>query len=205
MKTRIALFALVLFAVPVQLSWSQSSAIGGAEAVPSLEDLSIAKYGRVDAPIGQAVVVKHPTRNRVERDFIQVSLPSMNDSTFIDVAELVLTVESVWDTTEPLIIAAFPASISRDRRATSWSSEWTEMSGDFDPVLMGIATLNATKASAEIRIEVTEIVRRWKNREAENYGFVLKSISENKSTFRWIRDGRYDGADARIEILYSKM
>lgn len=205
MKTRITLFALVFFTVPGQHSWSQSSAIRDAEAVPSLEELSVAKYGRVDAPIGQAVVVKHPTKHRVERDFIQVPLPPMNDSTFIDVAQLVLAVESVWDTTEPLIIAAFPVTSSSEGRATSWSSEWTEMSGDFDPEFMAIATLNATKANAEIRIEVTEIVRRWKNREAENFGFVLKSISENKSTFRWIRDGRYEGADARLEILYSKM
>lgn len=174
-------------------------------SAPGADSVRGAVMGRVDAVVSESDVISHPTRRGVERTFASLPLPAVLESVFVDVAELVLTVSTAYDSTEPLFIAAFPATAPVTARPTTWSAEWDEMSGGFDPELMTTASVCDTREAVEIRLNITEFVRRWQAGDAPNYGIVLKSLSENKSTFHWIQDGRYDGGNARLEIRYTRL
>jgi hypothetical protein len=84
-------------------------------------------------------------------------------------------------------------------------NDWADAEGDFDAEYLSFTPVSTTEDAYEVRLEITEIVRRWAAEEATNYGVVLKSVAENRSTFHWIRDGRYDGGDAKLVILYSRL
>ena len=129
----------------------------------------------------------------------------MLDSVYLDRAELVLTVSTAPDSTEPLLIAVFPATERLDTRPTAWSEDWSVMSGGFDADYCGLASISETNDAVEIHLDITVMVERWLKGDGANYGLVLKSISENKSTFSWKRDGRYDGGDAKLVIYYSPL
>lgn len=160
-------------------------------------------FGVIDCGIGQAVVVQHGSRDNVERAFISFDLGEFGDTLVIDLAELVFTASTLYDTTQPLLVMVSPATILPSSRASSWQEDWTETSGGFDPEYLASLPLRSTESEKELRVDVTEIVRRWVSGEAPNYGFVLKSLSEDKSTFLWTRDGRYKGQDAKLVIYYS--
>ncbi len=66
-----------------------------------------------------------------------------------------------------------------------------------------LTPMNKTTETTEIWLDVTHLLRWWLKGEASNYGVVLKSLSENKSTLSWIRDGRYGGNDANLVVMYS--
>lgn len=159
-------------------------------------------YGTVDGAIGQTAVVKDESR-KLERGVVAVTIPSFDDSVIIDAAFLVVTVSTQGDDSDPLFIVAAPATVAPETRTATWNSEWTSMSGGFDSENLAMVPMATTSEAAEIRIDVTNIVRRWFDGSAPNYGFILKSLSEDKSTFSWIRDGRYGGDDAKLQIFYS--
>lgn len=161
-------------------------------------------YGRLDATVTPSDMITKPGRSDIERDFVDVTLPGMPDTSSVDHARLVLTVSTVFDSTEPLIIAAFPATGSKASQPTSWSKNWTEMSGGFDPEYMAIASVESSEHAIEVAFDVTQFVRLWQSGALPNHGLVIKSLSENKSTFHWIRDGRYNGQDAKLEVSYSR-
>lgn len=161
---------------------------------------------KVTVLLGSGSVVKDTRNQNVERGFIPVTLPSVLDSVFLDAAELVLTISAVYDTTEPLLIAALPATESPQLRSTTWSESWTAMTGGFTTKSGGLASMLKTTSGEEIRIDVTAMVRDWLDGKRSNYGVVLKSLSEGKrSTFSWTRDGRYAGANAKLVIHYSRL
>lgn len=64
--------------------------------------------------------------------------------------------------------------------------------------------MNVTREDGEIRLEITHIVEAWLSGELENNGLLVRGLSERESNFHWIRDGRYDGSNAKVEILYSR-
>jgi len=161
-------------------------------------------FGKIEADLGACLTVQKGSDPSVERGFIPVSLPSFGDTLLIDLAEFVVTVSTDYDSTEPLFIVASPATVSAAARSSSWQSEWTDLSGGFDPEFLAVIPISSTDSEMEIRIDVTEIAKHWADESLPNHGLVLKSLAESKSTFHWIRDGRYDGNDARLEIHFSR-
>lgn len=159
--------------------------------------------------IMEGASVESPRRPGLQRSAIPLILSGLPEGVFIDVAELVLSVSSVFDTTfvdsiSPLIVAAYPALESVSGLSNRWSRDWTDNLGAYDPELLSIASVNSTESDYEIRLEVTELVRRWVSGAMPNYGIVLRSLSEGRSTFQWIRDDRYGGGDALLRIWYTK-
>jgi hypothetical protein len=186
------------------LSYGEVRAQDSAQAVISTKETSKTEmYGRIDADLASGNIVANPKKQGVERAFLDLTLPNKLDSTYVDRADLVLRVSTEFDSTEPLIIAAFPATAPPSELA-QWSSDWTEMSGGFDPEHIAIAPLDTSAVDTEIHLDITEFVRLWRSGVLPNYGLVIKSLSENKSTFHWIRDGRYNGQDAKLEVTYSR-
>lgn len=161
-------------------------------------------YGTIGATVSAPTVITKPGNRAIERGFVDVSVPEVLDTNFVDNARLILTVSTVFDSTEPLIIAAFPATVDKATRPAEWSVEWNEMSGGFDPEYIAITSVESTEDAIEIAIDVTQFVRLWQAGTIPNRGIVIKTLSEDKSTFHWIRDGRYDGQDAKLEIWYSR-
>lgn len=78
------------------------------------------------------------------------------------------------------------------------------MTGDFNVEFATFAPVEFSESGYEARIDVTEIVRQWVSGSLPNHGFVVKAFEEDKSAIHWIRDARYDGRDAKLEILYSR-
>lgn len=161
-------------------------------------------FGKIEAEVGAAIGVANDDKDGVERDFIPVSVPNLGDTLMIDLAQLTITVFTVYDSTEPMFIVAAPATVAIETRSSVWQESWTDMSGGFDPEYIAMTPMNSTEPEAEVIIDVTEIVRRWTSGDMPNYGLVLKSLSEDKSIFQLIRDGRYSGNDAKVEIWYSR-
>jgi len=157
----------------------------------------------LEVPLQGGTVVIKEGRRDVERGFLPMPVSKALRGISVDVAELVLTVSTEYDRDEPLLIAAFPATVSPGSRTGRWSPAWTSMSGGFDPEFGGLASMLETRESVEITIDVTAMVQRWLSGELPNHGVVLKSLSEDKSTYRWVRDGRYDGAHAKLIVHYS--
>lgn len=162
------------------------------------------RFGVIEVAVGTPLVVQHSVKANVERAFIPVETPNLGDTLIIDLAELVFSATTECDSAQPLLIALYPSIIPPSSRSGSWQEEWTDNSGGFDAEFVTILPVHSTESDTEIRVDVTEIVRRWALDEAPNYGFVLKSHAEDKSTFKWIRDGRYRGQDAKLEIYYSR-
>lgn len=200
--TNYAALGLFLSAVIGSLLSPALAQVNGARNQESGE---VALFGKLDADIGECSVVSKGEAAVLERDFISVSVPSIGDSLVIDLAELVVTISSEIDAADPLILAAAAATVDPLNRPTTWQQDWNESSGGFDPEFLAMIPIGASRTSVEIRIDVTEIVKRWCGGEAPNYGFVLKSMSESKSTFHWIRDGHYDGLGAKLDIWYSRI
>ncbi len=163
-----------------------------------------APYGVIDGTVGSALVLQSDSNQDVERAFVAVTLPSIDEKTIIDLAVLVVTVSTQCDSTDPLFLMACEATVAPASQPMTWQKNWTDLSGGFDPEHIALVPVSSSAAEVEIRFDVTAIVRRWAAGEAPNYGFVLKSLSEYKSSFHWIRDGRYDGQDAKLEICYSR-
>lgn len=163
-----------------------------------------ASFGILNAPMKEGKVVQHNTKPNVERGFVIFELPAIGDTLIIDLAELVITISAECDSTEPLLILAGPATAAVSSRPSTWQEEWADMSGGFDPEYLSFLPIGGSEKELVIRLDVTEIVKRWSKGETPNYGFVMKSLAEDKSTYHWIRDGRYDGADAKLEIYYSR-
>jgi hypothetical protein len=192
-------------------------AIGNTDAQTRLPD-SISSRGAdtADSPFGlceilitDGATVDSPHRQGLQRSAIPIGLSGLPEGVFIDVAELVLSVSTFYDTMfvdsiSPLIVAAYPALESASDLSSRWSNDWTEDPEGYDPEILSIASINSTESDFEIRLEVTEFVRRWASGAMPNHGVVIRCLSEGRSTFQWTRDNRYGGAHATLRIWYSK-
>jgi hypothetical protein len=161
------------------------------------------RFGKSEVTTFDATVVSRSKGSVAERCFVQTDLPKILADAFVDNAELILVVSAVCDTSEPLIIAAFPATQPVGTRSVTWSESWGEMSGGFDPEYIAISTVESTAEEIEIRLDVTQFVRLWQTGALANHGVVIKALTEGKSSFQWIRDGRYEGGDAKLVTLYT--
>jgi hypothetical protein len=64
--------------------------------------------------------------------------------------------------------------------------------------------VTVTQETAEIRFDITPIVEMWLKGQMPNRGLVVRALSEEKSTFQLTQAGIYDGANARLEFMYSR-
>jgi hypothetical protein len=160
---------------------------------------------KVELDLTDCEAVTKPQRDDVERGFLGLELPALLDSVHLDVAELVFTVSTVYDTTEPLLLTVAPATTASAATLHASAEAWTTEAAGYDPEYLMFTPMCSTEDEVEVRIEVTHLLHRWLTDEAPNYGLVLKSVSEDKSTFHWIRDGRYNGGDAKLVVLYTRL
>jgi len=140
----------------------------------------------------------------IEQRLIEVSLPINLDSVFVDLAELVLSFDSPTDMTEPVVVAFFPAlgeeaSVSRPPGGVEDERQFA-----FDSEFLSVASIPPAGIQGEIRIDITTTVRRWISRQSTNNGLVMTFMTDGGVLPTWIRDGRYNGADARIELHVSR-
>ena len=199
MRIKSALVVLASLAVIVLCS---SSVAQVTTESPSGANGPIA--GRVDLPLSGGVVVANPVNEKQGRAIIDISLPSVLDSVRLDIAELVLMASTVYDTTDPLLVAVVPVT---DRSAAEQIAEIPDWRGNSDGTDMEYITLtsaNSTTEGLELRLDITAIVELWQNGVIPNRGVVVRALSEERSTFQWTRTGAYDGEDARLEIMYSR-
>ena len=168
--------------------------------------VSLSGSGRIEVPLGTGATVTDREHPAVERGFVNVQIPKLLDSVYLDVAEIVFTASTVFDTTEPLLIAVAPATSSPTNLQLEGLGGWAGSNVGFDPEYIMFTPMLSTQSGAELRIEVTHLIRRWLKGQAQNYGFVLKTLTEDsRSTFHWVRDGRYGGGDAKLVILYTRL
>lgn len=168
--------------------------------------VSLCGSGKIEVPLATGTTVTDRLYPAVERGFVDVPLPPALDSVYLDVAELVFTASTVFDTTEPLLIAVAPATSASASMLLGGQRGWAGGNDGFDPEYLMFTPKLSTQPGDEIRIEVTHLLRRWLKGEAPNYGLVLKTLTEgSRSTFHWIRDGRYGGGDAKLVIHYTRL
>jgi hypothetical protein len=171
--------------------------------VPSV---SLCGSGKIEVPLGTGTTVTDRQHPAVERGFVDVQIPKLLDSVYLDVAELVFTASTVFDTTEPLLLAVAPATSASASMGLGEQRGWAGGNDGFDPEYLMFTPRLSTQSGDEVRIEVTHLLRRWLKGEAPNYGFVLKTLTEgSRSTFHWIRDARYGGGDAKLVIHYTRL
>lgn len=167
--------------------------------------VAICGSGKLEIPLKNGVTVADRALTAVERGFVQVPIPKMLDSVYLDVAEVVFPASTVFDTTEPLLLTVAPVTSQTASLQLATQRGWAESNDGFDPEYVLLTPMLSTQPGEEVRIEVTHLLRRWMKGEAPNYGLVLKTLTEGgRSTFHWIRDGRYEGGDAKLVIHYSR-
>ena len=185
MYTRLLLMGVLLSLVP-GVAWCRS--------------------GKIEVPLGTGSTVTDRLNPVVERGFVDVQIPKLLDSVHLDIAEIVFTASTVFDTTEPLLIAVAPVTSADASVQLGGQRGWARGNDGFDPEYVMFTPMLATQPGAEVRIEVTHLLQRWLKGEAENFGFVLKTLTEgSRSTFHWVRDGRYGGGNAKLVIHYTRL
>jgi hypothetical protein len=168
--------------------------------------VSWCRSGKIEVPLTAGTAVTDRQHPAVERGFVNVEIPKLLDSVHLDIAEIVFTASTVFDTTEPLLIAVAPVTSAGASMQLAGQRGWAGSNDGFDPEYVMFRPKLSTQSGSEVRIEVTHLLQRWLKGQAQNYGLVLKTLTEgSRSTFHWIRDGRYGGGDAKLVIHYTRL
>ena len=135
-----------------------------------------------------------------------VAIPAIpkGDSIHIDYAELIFPASAEVDTADPLLIMVAPITRQWTPGAVSWNTGWTKAGGDFNPEYGALRAIFASTTEKEIRVDVTPLVTAWQRGKLPNFGVLVKSHTEGKSSFGFIKDGRYDGGHAKLRIVYCR-
>jgi hypothetical protein len=159
--------------------------------------------GRFEASITSSVLLVHSEESDRHRAVINVELPAGLDTFHVDVAELVMTVSTVYDTTDPLILVVAPVINASIVTEITEKSDWRLQDGGMNMEYLTVTPLSSNEEHAEVRLDITPIVELWRLGVIENRGLVVRTATEGKSKFRWERTGAYGGAHAKLEIMYS--
>jgi len=127
------------------------------------------------------------------------------DSIHIDYAELILPVSADVDSSNPLLMIVAPITKEWTPGQVDWENTWTKDGGDFNLDYGSLCPVFQSTDEKEIRLDVTPIVLQWQKGNLPNYGLMVKSHTERKSSYSFIKDGRYSGADAKLRIVYCKL
>jgi hypothetical protein len=173
-----------------------------AEESPAIEPRAIA--GKVNQTLTNEAVIANPVKSAQKRAIFDVSLPAILDSVDLDVAELVVTVSTISDSTDPLILTVAPVTDRSALENLGEVEDWVGNTEGFSTKYASIVPVTVTQESAEIRFDITPIVEMWLKGQMPNRGLVVRALSEEKSTFQLTQTGIYDGANARLEIMYSR-
>lgn len=169
-------------------------------------NMALSGSGKLEVPLANGTTVTDRLFPTVERGFVAVPVPKMLDSVYVDVAEIVFPVATVFDTTEPLLLAVAPVTSTTASLQLAGQRNWRDSNDGFDSEYLMFTPILSTQSGTEVRIDVTHLLQRWQKGEAPNYGLVLKTLTEGgRSTFHWIRDGRYGGGDAKLVVHYSRL
>lgn len=172
------------------------------EESPAIAPRAIA--GKCDQTLANETVITNPVNSAQKRAVFDVSLPAILDSVQLDVAELVVTVSTVSDSTDPIVLTVAPVTDRSALENLSEVEDWVGNTDGFSTKYASIVPVTVTQESAEIRFDITPIVEMWLKGTMPNRGVVVRALSEQKSTFQLTQTGVYDGADARLEIMYTR-
>jgi len=174
------------------------------EAEESLAIESRATVGKVDQTLTNETVITNPVNSAQKRAIFDVSLPAILDSVQLDVADLVMTVSTVSDSTDPIILTVVPVTDRSALESLEEVEDWVGNTNGFSTQSASIVPVTVTEESAEIRFDITPIVEMWLKGTMPNRGVVVRALSEEKSTFQLMQTGIYNGANARLEVMYSR-
>jgi len=166
----------------------------------------------VSAVRADEITVKISSLDTFQKDTVSLTLrgamavpaiPNI-DSIHIDYAELILPVSADVDSSNPLLMIVAPITKEWTPGQVDWENTWAKDGGDFNLNYGSLCPVLQSTNEKEIRLDVTPIVLQWQKGNLPNYGFMVKSHTERKSSFSVIKDGRYSGADAKLRIVYCK-
>ncbi|GAB4315974.1 MAG: hypothetical protein Kow0074_03800 [Candidatus Zixiibacteriota bacterium] len=166
---------------------------------------SDAAFGEVAVNLTSTTLLVNPKDEFRHRGVINVDLPAGLDTLRVDVAELVLMVSTVFDTTDPLIFVVAPVTDAGAVSAISAAEDWSRRDAGMNMEYVTVTPLSSNIENREIRLDITPIVDLWQRGVIENRGVVVRTATEGKSKFRWERTGAFGGAHARLEIKYSRL
>ena len=126
------------------------------------------------------------------------------DSIYIDFAELIIPISANMDSTSSMIVTAAPIIARWTPGQQTPPLSLAIADEGYNPHVGGLYPVGAPTADTEIHINVTSMVTLWQQGKLPNFGVLVKSHTEGKSSFGFIKDGRYDGAHAKLRIVYCR-
>ncbi len=165
---------------------------------------SDAAVGEMSLHLTSTSLMVNPQDEKRHRGIVEMNLPQALDSFRVDVAELVMTVSTVFDTTDPLILVVAPVTNEASVSAISEDFDWTKKDAGMEMEYVTLTPLSSDVENGEVRLDITPIIDLWQRGVIENRGVVVRTATEGKSKFQWVRTGTYGGAHARLDIKYSR-
>jgi hypothetical protein len=204
MKTNQVQFcALVVLVILLAAAFLSTSLAQGTDVQEQVR--TRVSPGRIEQSLTSIDVITNPVNEYRERAIIDMPFPSVLDSVHLDAATLVMTVSTVCDSTDPLILTVAPVTDRPTVEQLAELEDWTDINDGMNMRYSTITPMNSTQAGAEVRLDVMPIIDLWQRGVIPNLGVVVRTLSEGESTFQLNQTGAYDGANARLEVLYTRL
>lgn len=145
--------------------------------------------------------------NDVLRSLLRFDLSSINTAYPVDEATLSVYVAAYGGGGSPANLASYEVTTAWQEAAATWQTPWQSPGGDAAPLADGLTAVTKADAGKWVKVDVTEMARKWVASPAANRGALLRLVDATSfTTYRFVsRDNGWMRPYApKLSVTYRK-